>query len=73
MYKVSFGYDSINIDDILDIYKYLRKKQDIKYFRFIKTIFIELLSCGRLLAKIFVSLNNRPCNLKQTLVDVKSS
>ena len=30
MYDCSVGYDSIDLDDILDFYKYLMKKHEIK-------------------------------------------
>ena len=30
MYDFSVGYDSIDLDDILDFYKYLMKKHEIK-------------------------------------------
>ena len=42
VYDFSAGYDAIAVDDIKDIHKYLKKKNDIvqmKIFRFVKKVF----------------------------------
>ena len=39
VYDFSVDYDATAVDDILDIHKYLMKKNDIKMFEFIKKAF----------------------------------
>ena len=51
VYHISIDYESIDIDGVLDIRKYLIKKNNIM-FEFIKQVFITLLSLSRLLANI---------------------
>ena len=41
VYDFPFNYDSIVVDDILNIYEYIKKKQDIgMIIRFVKQVFI---------------------------------
>ena len=62
-YDFSIHYDSIDVDEILDIHKYLRKKNEIKHcldqLNIIKQLFIELLNFGGSLATRCASLNNK--------------
>ena len=51
VYHISIDYESIDIEGVLDIRKYLIKKNNIM-FEFIKKVFITLLSLSRLLANI---------------------
>ena len=44
VYDFSVDYDTVDIDNILDIYKYLMKKNNIKQCFNIKQVFITLLS-----------------------------
>ena len=68
IYEFSVDYDAINVDDILDIHKYLMKKKwnSIKMFRFVKQIFvlaIMLFSCNLPSVNPLkcVSINNQEC------------
>ena len=53
----------MDVDEILDIHKYLRKKNEIKHcldqLNIIKQLFIELLNFGGSLATRCASLNNK--------------
>ena len=40
IYDFSVDYDTIAVDDILDIHKYLMEKSDMKMFGFIKKVFL---------------------------------
>ena len=58
MNHFSVGFGSIDVDDVLDIHKYLMSKNNIKNnFEFMKKIFIGLLSFCRSLATNSMSLN----------------
>ena len=50
IYDFSVDYDTIAVDDILDIHKYLMEKSDMKMFGFIKKVFFTGL-------RIFSSVN----------------
>ena len=54
VYNFSVYYDSIDVDDILDIHNYLMKKKN--------DVWIYLKKC--------VSLNKQPCQARPTLVNV---
>ena len=64
MYHFSVDYNSTDVDDILDIHKYLMKKHDTKQFlNIFKKMFIGLLSfLGSLVSGHIgkVYLSNRP-------------
>ena len=52
IYDFSVDYDTIAVDDILDIHKYLMEKSDMKMFGFIKKVFftgLRILSSVNLL------------------------
>ena len=66
VYDFSVDHNSIDVDDTLDIRKYLMKNM----FIFIKQMLVGLLSFGGSLATKYVSLNNQPCVTKPTLVDL---
>ena len=82
-FLVDFG--SIDVGNILDIHKYLMKKYNTKLSKFIKKMFIGLLSActivsfDRSLASNpegpmkCVSLNNQPCQGRPTIVDLNAN
>ena len=45
VYDFSVDYDSIDVDDILDVDRYSMNKYDTKIFRLTKLVFMLLLSC----------------------------
>ena len=74
VYDFSVAYDTIDVDQVLDIQKYLMKKHGIKcsdylnrHFIALKCLdylnryFIALLSFSRSLATKYVFVNNEPC------------
>ena len=74
VYDFSVAYDTIDVDQVLDIQKYLMKKHGIKcsdylngHFIALKCLdylnrhFIALLSFSRSLATKYVFVNNGPC------------
>ena len=79
VYDFSVDYDATDVDDILDIHKYLMKKmaQCDKMFEFVKKVFfvgltilsastsINLLSC--------ISMNNQKCKVRPQIVNVNSN
>ena len=71
-YDFSVYYDTIDVDDILDIHKYLMKSMmwNNVYVNFL--VFIVLLSFKGSLATKCVSLNNEPCMTRPTLIDFHS-
>ena len=77
VYDFSVDYDTIAVDDILDIHKYLMKKNDIKkMFRFIKKIFITVIGFIRLsvvnpLKR--VSMSNRECKVRAAVMKIDSN
>ena len=69
VYDFSVDYDAIVVSHILDIHKYLMKKNSIKMFRFVKRIFISTMMCfGCNLSSVSplecVSMNNQECKKK---------
>ena len=52
VYNFSVDYDSIDVDDVLDIHEYLMKKQYKIIFRLNKNVFIALLSFSGSLASM---------------------
>ena len=79
-YDFSVDYDSIDVDDILNIHKYLMKKtrNNIKMFRFIKQIFVlTMMLFGCNLSGVnsleCVSINNQECKVRPEIVNVNSN
>ena len=79
IYDFNVDYNSIGIDDILDIHKYLMEKNDIvlKMFRFMKRIFVSaIMLFGYNLSGVnsleYVSINNQECKVRQEIVNVNS-
>ena len=76
VYDFSVDYDATAVDDILDIHKYLMKKNDIKMFEFIKKAFfagLTILSGVNSLNKTplkCVSMNNQKCKVRPEIVNV---
>ena len=76
VYDFSIDYDSIDVDDILDIHKIWWKTWYKILFRFVKKLFIELLRFGGSLVSgsvKCVSINNEPCLVRSTLIDLNSN
>ena len=73
-------YDRIGVDDILDIHKYLIKKQYKIIIRLIKKVFVALLSFSRSLGRMVdvsnfttcISLNIQICMTRLTLIYLNS-
>ena len=66
-----FDYNYIDVDEILDVHKYIMKKHDIKImFRLIKRVFIPLLNFSWSLATNCVSLDNETYLLRPTPIDL---
>ena len=61
---------NINIDNILDIYKYLMKKHNVQIYQ---ASAYALSSFGGSLATKFVLLNNQPWQVRLTLIDSNSN
>ena len=83
VYNFLVDYDNIGLDNILDIHKHLMKKHKIKCLDIYIYIFLLLSACktesfGVLLAinskgrQKCLSLNNRPCQPRATLINIKS-
>ena len=73
VYGYSVDQSEIEKEDILNIHDYLMKSNNAKrLLRFIKQAFITLLSFSRLLATKCISLNNEPCLVRATLIDLNS-
>ena len=76
VYDFSVDYDATAVDDILDIHKYLMKKNDIKMFEFIKKAFfagLTILSSVNSVNKTplkCVSMNNQKCKVRPEIVNV---
>ena len=79
VYDFSVDYDSIELDDILDIHKYLMKKKKYKMMlRFIKKCFftsITFFSYNVLNVNSLecVSMNNQECKIRSEIVNVKTN
>ena len=68
VYEFSVDYGSIDVDDILDIHKYLMLKNNNKIMCWlIKQVFIALVSFSGSLALKSVSYNE-PCMARPTLI-----
>ena len=66
-----FDYNSIDVDEILDIHKYIMKRHGIKaMLRLTEQVFIQLLNFSWSLATKCVSLDNEPYLIRPTLVDL---
>ena len=71
IYDFSLDYDATDVDDILDIHKYLMKKRAYynKMFKFVKQIFISaMMFFGCNLSNVnslkCVSMNNQECKIR---------
>ena len=79
IYDFSTDYNAIAVSDILDIHKYLMKKNEIveEMFKFIKHIFISTLTFFGCLSNInpleYVSMKNRECKVRPDIVGVNSN
>ena len=80
IYDFSVDYDAINVDDILDIHKYVMKKKwnSIKMFRFVKRIFVSAMmfsGCNLLRVNSLecVSMNNQVCQVRPEIFNVNSN
>ena len=69
-YDFAVDYDNIDVDDFLDIHKYLIVKNDKKMFSLIKQVSIALLTFSGSLATKYMSLNNEPYMIGPLLIDL---
>ena len=65
VYDFSIDYGEVDKKDILNIYETVQN-----VFRFFKQLFITLLCYGRSLAKKCIFLDNLPCMMRTTLIDL---
>ena len=71
VYHFSVDHDTIDNTDITDIQDYFIKKYIVWMFRFSTQGFIVLLLCfGGSSATKWISLNNQPCTVRPTLIDL---
>ena len=71
VYDFSQDYNSIDRSDILNIHKVLKNKNYMKImFSVIEQVFIGLLRFRESLATKCVSLNDEPCMVRSTLIDL---
>ena len=64
---------TIAVDDILDIHKYLMKKNGVvKMFRFIKIMLVIAMSIFSCNALTFVSMINQECKARPQVVSISS-
>ena len=80
IYDVSLDYDSIDVDDILDIHKYLTKRmtQCNKLFGFVKRVFVSAMmffGCSLYSVNTLecVSINNQECKVRPEIFHVNSN
>ena len=70
-YNFSMDCDSIGVDNILDLHKYLMKNYDIKqFFGLLSQLTIALLSFSKYLTTKCISLNIGLCMTSLTFVDL---
>ena len=73
VYDFSADYDALAVGDILDIHKYLTKKNNMKnkkMFRFIKKVFFVAMSFFGWNALKCISMNNQECKVGQETINI---
>ena len=74
---VSVDFDAIAVDDILDIYKYLMEKNNIKYLDLSKNMFNVVIGFIGLNIKVIplkcVSISNQECNVRPTIMNINKN
>ena len=73
VYDFSADYDALAVGDILDIHKYLTKKNNMKnkkMFRFIKKVFFVAVSFFVCNALNCIPMNNQECKVEQETINI---
>ena len=74
VYGFSVDYHAIAVDDILEIHKYLLKKNWYKIiFGFIKKIFFTAITFFSYNALKCVSMNNQECRLRPEVTNINTN
>ena len=72
VYNLNVDYGAIVVDNILDIHKYLTKKNKMIQ-RFIKKVFVVAMSFFSCKAIKCVSLNNQEFKIRPEIMNISSS
>ena len=74
---VSVDFDAIAVDDVLDIYKYLMEKNNIKYLDLFKNMFNVVIGFIGLNIKVIplkcVSISNQECKVRPTIMNINKN
>ena len=74
---VSVDFDAIAVDDVLDIYKYLMEKNNIKYLNLFKNMFNVVIGFIGLNIKVIplkcVSISNQECKVRPTIMNINKN
>ena len=74
---VSVDFDAIAVDDVLDIYKYLMEKNNIKYLDLFKNMFNVVIGFIGLNIKVIplkcVSISNQECKVRPTVMNINKN
>ena len=74
---VSVNFDAIAVDDVLDIYKYLMEKNNIKYLDLFKNMFNVVIGFTGLNIKAIplkcVSISNQECKVRPTIMNINKN
>ena len=71
VFDFSADYDAIEVNDTLDIHKYLMKKNNI--IRFIIKVFVVAMSFFSCNALKCVSMNNQECKVRPEIININSN
>ena len=71
VFDFSADYDAIEVNDTLDIHKYLMKKNNM--IRFIIKVFVVAMSFFSCNALKCVSMNNQECKVKPEIININSN
>ena len=74
---VSVDFDAIAVDDVLDLYKYLMEKNNIKYLDLFKNMFNVVIGFIGLNIKAIplkcVSISNQECKVRPTIMNINKN
>ena len=74
---VSVDFDAIAVDDVLDIYKYLMEKNNIKCLDLFKNMFSVVIGFIGLNIKVIplkcVSISNQECKVRPTIMNINKN
>ena len=71
VFDFSADYDAIEVNDTLDIHKYLMKKNNM--IRFIIKVFVVAMSFFSCNALKCVSMNNQECKVRPEIININSN